>query len=152
VGIVDELIEDGVAQVAPPTPVECYNPQPDRIHFTYGLAARLIWQWEQRRGACIRSEDVVGIGQEIVPLEIVRGRSLRCSAEKWRRSNTSASIELEIRQILSGSLSVSSAKVRSYDAGASLAKAGEVSPGLTIILVGPGRDRSARRAGPQHAD
>jgi hypothetical protein len=38
---VDELIEDGVAQVAPPTPVECYNPQPDRIHFTYGLAARL---------------------------------------------------------------------------------------------------------------
>jgi hypothetical protein len=71
-----------------------------------------------------------------VPLEIVRGRSLRCSAEKWRRSNTSASIELEIRQILSGSLSVSSAKVRSYDAGASLAKAGEVSPGLTIILVG----------------
>jgi hypothetical protein len=111
VGIVDELIEDGVAQVAPPTPVECYNPQPDRIHFTYGLAARLIWQWEQRRGACIRSEDVVGIGQEIVPLEIVRGRSLRCSAEKWRRSNTSASIELEIRQILSRSLSVSSTRI-----------------------------------------
>jgi hypothetical protein len=44
VGIVDELIEDGVAQVAPPTRVERYNPQPDRIHFTYGLAARLIWQ------------------------------------------------------------------------------------------------------------
>jgi hypothetical protein len=41
---VDELIEDGVAQVAPPTRVERYNPQPDRIYFTYGLAARLIWQ------------------------------------------------------------------------------------------------------------